>query len=126
VPALALAPGEPPLLGRTFALLVQRVPSSPFNLAFGWFGGPAAQWRGVPLPVDLGPLGAPGCLAHLAPEVAVPLALAQETARWPVAVPADPRLAGAEVPVQVAVLVPGWNAGSFVVSNAGRCRIGTR
>jgi hypothetical protein len=59
--------------------------------------GVGGNWAGVPLPIDLAPLGAPGCTWNASVALTVPLlADASGNARWPdLQMPNDAHLAGA-------------------------------
>jgi hypothetical protein len=126
VPALAAVAGSPPRIGQSFQLRLTRIPDGPANRVFGVLGTTATAWNGAPLPLALGPLGAPGCSLFVAPEVDVPLVPALQAANWLVPIPAAVAVIGVHLFVQGAVLVPGFNAAGVVVTNAGDARIGTQ
>jgi hypothetical protein len=108
-----------PRLGETFHLQLDNLPPAPVHVPFALAG------TGVPVPRDLAAFGMPGCTAYLAPVFSATLANAGGTAAWDLPVPWLTALVGASFHVQGAVLVPGWNAGSLIVSNAGRIVVGT-
>src|SRR5262249_9807287 len=64
------------------------------------------SWNGAPLPVDLAPIGMPGCLARPSNDVVTVLANNNGTARFALAIPAAPALAGFVVFQQGAVFDP--------------------
>lgn len=59
------------------------------------------SWNGVPLPLDLGSVGAPGCFAHVAPDF---LLHAGAPGPVPVFIPVDPLLNGIVLHLQWALL----------------------
>lgn len=64
-----LARGEP-LVGRVLDVGVQgAVGGSPVALALG---ASRTLWNGLPLPLDLGPIGAPTCRVNVSPDVILP------------------------------------------------------
>ncbi|MCA8952488.1 MAG: hypothetical protein KDE27_23455 [Planctomycetes bacterium] len=67
----------------------------------------------------------PGCSAWLAPVYTRPPVNMQGTATFDIAIPMSQYFVGIDFYVQAAVLVPGWNLASVVVSNAGHGRAGT-
>ena len=81
------------------------VPASP---AFWTFGASTTNWNGVPLPLDLGFLGFPGCL--LQHDLLAQVALATDAlghAELSIVVPAAPGLVGTLIPTQWFVFGPG-------------------
>jgi hypothetical protein len=126
VPALTALAGSTPRIGQQFQLRLTAIPDGPANRVFGLLGTTATAWNGAPLPLALGPLGAPGCSLFVAPEVDVPLVPALQAANWQMRIPAAVGLIGVHLFVQGAVLVPGFNAAGIVLTNAGDCRIGTQ
>jgi hypothetical protein len=124
-PALAAITGSTPRIGGQFQLQLTGIPNGSSNLAFGLLGTTATAWNGTPLPLALGPLGAPGCALFVAPEVDVPLSpTLLPFAVWPMPIPANLGLIGLDLYVQGAVLVPGFNAAGVVFTNAGHGTIG--
>lgn len=81
--------------------------------------------NGVPLPIDLGPAGAPGCrvLASMEMVVGVPIDPTGES-NLTLPIPAQPALVGASFFDQWFVLDPGANALQLVLSNGGKGIIG--
>ena len=78
---------------------------------------------GVPLPVSLAPLGFPGCQAWIAPAAGAALAYSG-SASWAVPIPMNAFVLGVDLYFQGGVLVPGWNPGGFVFTNAGHAVVG--
>jgi hypothetical protein len=125
VPALGAQAGSLPRLGQTLTLRLTNIPASPFNVPFGILSTEASAWNGNSLPVSLDPYGFTGCQAWIAPQVSYVLVNNNGTASWGIPVPIMPRLVGLDVYMQGAVLVPSWNPGGLVFSNAGHGVIGT-
>jgi hypothetical protein len=75
-----------------------------------------------PLPLDLGPLGMPGCALRVSPDVAVPLRAGAARATLPI--PANPALIDLLVHVQAVVADPAANALGVVMSDAATARLG--
>jgi hypothetical protein len=83
--------------------------------------GEGGSWNGIPLPIDLTPMGAPGCRWSTSMEVIVALSTGTTTsARWPnQTIPNDPSLRGAafydhsiwiDPPANALGLVAGWSS----------------
>src|SRR5690606_9316970 len=112
-----------PQLGSNVDFVLRRAaPGAPAALVHG---GSDASWSGVPLPFDLGALGAPGCALHCRPDVLLPAIVGpagQATVR--IAIPADPNFTGAEFFAQFLVLDPTANALGLAATAGGRGRVG--
>ncbi len=116
---VALLHGEgPPRLGTTLTLHVERVPT-PFA-ALGMLGADVGSYAGLPLPIDLGPLGLPQC--SLVTAIDAVQGLLSPT--WSFPIPASTTLLGAAFTVQAIVSDPGANPAAFVTSHGMRLRIG--
>jgi hypothetical protein len=126
VPTLAALAGSTPRVGQLFQLRLTAIPDGPANRVFGLVGTTSTAWNGAPLPLALGPLGAPGCSLYVAPEVTVRLVPALQAASWQLLIPGAVAAISVHLFVQGAVLVPGFNAAGLVVTNAGDARIGTQ
>ena len=124
-PNLASVTGSLPRLGSTFQVRLGNLPATPFNLPFGVVGFDATSWNSQPLPVSLDPFGFTGCQAWIDPAIGVTLTNTLGIASWNIAVPLDLDLIGTDFFLQGCVLVPGWNSGGIVFSNAGHGVIGT-
>jgi hypothetical protein len=125
VVTLDSAPGSLPRIGTVFQLQLLGLPTSAFNVPIGFFGFDASNWNGVPLPVSLAPLGFPGCQAWIAPAAGAALAYSGSgSASWPVPIPMNAFVLGVDLYFQGGVLVPGWNPGGFVFTNAGHAVVG--
>ena len=124
VPSLQPQNGSRPVLGAPFALRFQNLPSSPLNLVFAAFGTSDQTWGGLPLPLDLSPLGFAGCTLYVEPMILEPLSNLGGFADWTIAMPASPGLDGFEFFLQGFVLTPGFNTGGGVLSASRRCVAG--
>jgi hypothetical protein len=120
VPQLGALAGSRPVLGSTFALRFTSLPSTPLALVFATLGFSDQTWNGVPLPLDLTPLGFSACQLHVAPGVLEPLANLGGFANWNIAVPSTPALDGAVFFLQGLVLTPGFNPGGAVTTSSVR------
>ncbi|MCA8953204.1 MAG: hypothetical protein KDE27_27075 [Planctomycetes bacterium] len=121
-----IAPGDPPRFARELVCAVRNVPTGASNATIALFGTDAANWNGQPLPLSLASLGAPGCLAWLAPAFALPMLSSGNQAALTIGMPASPAAVGQQFYVQAATLVPAWNALGAVFSDAAVGHIGTR
>ncbi len=91
--APALVPQVMPALGATTVVDVTRLPAGG-GLVFLAAGLSDTTWLGVPLPVDLGPIGLTGCRGYTSVDAGIALTHTNGTATWSLAVPANPALAG--------------------------------
>lgn len=112
-----------PYLGSTAALEFAVVGGQP---AAAFLGASRTSWGGVPLPIDLGFVGAPGCVVRISLDLGVPLAPTGTTARLLVPIPAFPGLVGASAFAQVASADPAGNPLGVVLSDAVELRVGWR
>jgi hypothetical protein len=120
VPAL-VATGVP-RLGGGFQLAVVQGP--PHHLALLFWSLDASYWRGVPLPFELSPVGAPGCSLYSGTDIVSPIMLdGQGAFTAPLGVPNVPGLAGVTFFNQAAVFVP-VNALGLLTTNYGVGRFG--
>mgnify|MGYP001296829974 CR=1 FL=1 len=110
--------GPPPAVGAFGGSVVLEgaAPGSPGLLLMG---ASDAAWGAVPLPLDLGNLGAVGCSVLASPDIVVPGGPADSNGSLalPVSVPPDPHLVGATVYVQWAVIDPAANPLGLVPSD---------
>jgi hypothetical protein len=117
--------GSLPWIDDTFDVDLLQAP--PGASAFMATGFSASSWAGRPLPLDLGPFGAPGCPLRVAPFVWFPFSAGPAgTPRWRLPIPNDPRLAGLSFYNQALVLDPGANPLGAVLSDAQQGRVGIR
>ncbi len=112
--------GTLPWIGETWTMDLTRLPPSQVNVPFGVLGMSRTQWLGIPLPLDLGFAGAPGCpLLTSADTSLTPLTNTGGRATWAIPLPLDLRTLGVSFYLQAAVLDYGANALNVVVSNGG-------
>lgn len=118
-PSLGPQGNSLPQLGTTFALEVGNLPPEP-HFVVGFLATDASTWLGQPLPLDLGALGMPGCLLHIAPlgGLAYPLLSTGGSAAWPLVIPATQSLLGLQFFMQALVEAAGANAFGAVTTNA--------
>lgn len=111
--------GDRPVLGQPFTLTLRNLP--PWQPTLLLFGLSNTNWLGVPLPLDLGLLGAPGCELLVSGNAALPLFswLGERSIAW--SVPSQPALVGVRFYNQ-AVATNGWSG--LVFTNGGSGRIG--
>jgi len=111
------------IVGRTFALnLSQARPGAPALQLTGWSN---QRWGNTALPLDLRPLGAPGCKLLVSPDLMrAGVVGASGRMSVPIVLPRDSRLGGVELFSQFLVLDAGANALGLAVSNGGREVIG--
>jgi len=114
---LSAADGSRPELGGALGLTVGPVPpqSSPFLL----LGSSERSWADVALPIDLAPIGMPGCWLYTSVEFVAPMIPQGETAHALLPIPLDRGLLDKALYAQVALL-----GQESATSNGGRLRIG--
>ena len=113
-------------LGASFAMELSGL-GSPSSLGVGFVGLSRDSIVGVPLPLDLGTLGIPGCYAYNSADLSFPLGLPSGTpavTSWGVLVPNDVYFLGFDLYFQCLVLeLPGF-ARFATVSNGLAASIG--
>jgi hypothetical protein len=112
-----------PEIGVSTAYSVQNVPANALVVAV--FGFQNTSWGGVPLPLDLGPAGAPGCVVRVDPAMLTP-GVSFTNGSWGtwVGFPYDPALFGALLYSQYAAYDPAANTFGWTLSNALRSTVG--
>lgn len=121
IPAMASA--GLPWLGSSFTLSVSNVGSAPVVLTIGFSD---TVWNGIPLPFDLGLVGAAGCTLYNDIETSVSLTPLAGTASLLAAIPSDALLIGARAYAQGLVFAPGANALNFWFSDQLTATVGIR
>ncbi len=95
------------------------------RIAFLQLGASRTTWNGLPLPLALDALGAPGCQVLASGELLLPVVTdAAGTASLHLNVPADPDLAGAQLFAQWLVRDPALNPLGLIASGAAALTIG--
>ncbi|MCC6671779.1 MAG: hypothetical protein IT458_12005 [Planctomycetes bacterium] len=118
-----LRPLTPPAIAGNFDVEVRNVPATPGGV-FLLTGFSRSTYGALPLPFDLGLIGAGGCLVHCSVELtqAATATAGVATSRLPI--PNLSGLYGAEVHQQALVPDPGANAFGLTASNPLRVRVG--
>jgi hypothetical protein len=100
----------------------------PNLIGLGAIGGNGAggTWLGIPLPIDLAAIGAPGCRWSVSMAITVGLATGTTTsARWPnITVPADPAMRGSAFYDHAVFADPAANPAGLVTTWSSRWNIG--
>ena len=110
-----------PRLGGTWSLTLSGARPGP---AWLFLDTQRNAWEGIPLPLDLGPFGAPGCTLLVPGTVALAVTVsATGSALVPMQVPASASYCGVSLYTQFVIADPIHNLG-FVLSNAGDSRVG--
>jgi hypothetical protein len=125
VPQLQAANGSLPWLGEVFRIELQN--GLPTSWSVALLGRSTSDWSGIPLPLDLGALGAPGCSLLVSGDLLTLTDIdAAGRAMTSYPIPADLTLLGARFFNQVLVLDLGANLLGLVGSNGATARIGAR
>jgi PKD repeat protein len=110
-----------PQVGTTLTVNLNHLPLSAAILMVG-FSRTTSGFG--PLPLDLTPLGAPGCFGRVSPDVTIFLTGAGNAAAWNLTVPNVPAFIGQLLYNQALVLDPAFNTLGAVVSDAAGMMIG--
>jgi hypothetical protein len=119
--ATRLVPRDTPRLGRTLEVALLDLPAKSAFVVFGWSNTAIGS---VPLPIDLGSLGMPGCRAQVSPDVVLLVVGTAGEGVLSIPVPGQPALLGAAFYNQALIPDPGANPFGAVVSDAAMGRIG--
>jgi hypothetical protein len=111
-----------PEVGKSFRLGVDFVP--PNSAALLFFGASRRTWLGIPLPLELSFLGAPGCSLLVSNDILLLAPPAPMQSSILIQVPNSPSLKGAVFYNQWTVLDPRANRFGFSFTGAGRGQIG--
>jgi hypothetical protein len=112
-----------PIIGGPLSVEISNLPPNQFAAAFLLFGVSNTEWGGIPLPVDLGIIGMPGCGLQVSIDFVVPVAITGNVAPWTVQIPANEDLVNGTFYLQGLVFdSPFFPAGS--VSNGLAVTIG--
>jgi hypothetical protein len=120
-PTLGGANGSKPVLGGAF---VVEVGNLPLGIGLILFGESRTALGGLPLPLDLGLAGMPGCTLLASPDVNVLVASSGPTGTVTWNIPASPSNFGTRFYTQAFALDPLANAGGFVASNGAAGQLG--
>jgi hypothetical protein len=123
-PSLAIAGGARPWLGDTITLELTSVPQTTAALLL--VGTSRAAWGPVPLPLDLSPLGMPGCALRVNGTGILAVAVGGGRGAVPLRIPDDASLLGSRFYDQAIVVDPAANAAGATASHALEARIGGR
>lgn len=115
--------GSQPDLEETVVYTVDSAPAG--TVAIAMFGFSNTSWGGAPLPADLGPIGAPGCVLRTEPSVLFAgLVSGSGTMRQQIVIGTDPATIGVVWYSQFLVFDPPANAFGATLSNALRTQVG--
>lgn len=114
-----------PALGQNLTVWLDSLPANTLLAALA-VGLSDTAFGGLPLPLPLAALGAPGCFLHndLAIDAAMGMQLFGTVATMPIPVPTTPGLAGFTFHLQGWALAPGVNPLAIVTSNGARVVVG--
>jgi hypothetical protein len=123
-PTLGAVASSRPQLGTTLSLSVTNLPSIPTPGTM-LFGIRKDTVLGLPLPLDLAPLGAPGCRLALDPMLTFGLVGTSGSAPFALPIPNNPTLTGFAFYLQAAVVDGPANTLGLTFSNGGEAIVGT-
>jgi hypothetical protein len=124
-PQLSALPGSLPIIGQTLHLQLSNLPSTFVNLPFAAIGSSNQSFGGAPLPASMDFLGATGCTLYVSIDQQFSLTNVNGSAAWDIPIPFQLGLVGLDAFIQGAVLVPGFNPASLVVTNAAHAVVGS-
>ena len=110
-------------IGDTLQVTVDPVPTAFAGLFLGFSN---TTYQGIPLPIDLGPIGMPNCSLHVAPEAFLLCTGTGTSCNASLAVPDSNALRGAAFYLQAVVPAPTVNPGGLVMSDAVVVTVGSR
>ena len=114
--------GEPRIGGSTTYLLQNAPASSPVSMNLGFS---TTSWNGIPLPLNLAIIGAPGCLIYTDAMISLATATgAAGMAQVTVDIPAEAALVGIDAHTQFLVPDAGANPFGLTVSSAVTTHVG--
>jgi PKD repeat protein len=116
-----LLPANRPQVGTSLVVNLNNLPQSAAIMMLG-FSRTTSGFG--PLPLDLAPLGAPGCSGRVSPDATMFLTGASNAAAWSLTVPNAPIFVGQVLYNQALVLDPTVNALGAVVSDAAGMMVG--
>lgn len=115
-----------PQVGQTCTFLVSPLPTTNSHVVLGALSLEAGSVGGEPLPIDLTPIGMPGCSQYIDPILSMlyGTVAANGTATWPLYIPDEPWVLGLPFYAQCLVDAPGENPLGLVTTNALACVAG--
>lgn len=126
-PNLGTSSGEKPFLGSTFVSRVSNVLPNTLVAPILGLSNLTASGGTVPLPLDLGPIGAPGCFLRIDPFVfGSAISDGAGVATFANAIPAQASIRGFSIWMQCLCLDPTLNTLGLSVSNEVRVILGDR
>jgi hypothetical protein len=123
-PTLRSRGGSVPWIGETLELEVTGVPSGVLGVPFGMLGASRDRWLGHVLPLALDPIGMPGCVLLVAPELVQVLTHTSGVAQWTLPIPNLYVLVGQSFFVQGVILDRLTNPLGAITSDAAEATIG--
>lgn len=125
-PTLELAKEQTPAPGHHLRGRVAPIAVGPNITAVLFIGAPPEHSGRTEFPLDLGPLGMPGCILRVAPDLVMPLPVSSGSARVRIQIPDNPLLGGCRFYLQAMVSAPGANAAQRILSDAIEVCLGHR
>jgi hypothetical protein len=122
IPELTTTQDRLPWIGTPLPLQLTRVPS--ITMAILFIGAYNSTWNGVPLPLDLGTMGMPGCSLWVSGEILVPVAIAGGRGTATIPIPLDTALLSGRFFSQGFVIDPSANSVGISTSQGIACRFG--
>lgn len=115
-----------PQVGQTCTFLVTSLPTMSSHVVLGALSLEAGSLGGTPLPIDLTPIGMPGCSQYIDPILSMlyGTVAANGTATWPLYIPDEPWVLGLPFYAQCLVDAPGENSLGLITTNALACVAG--
>jgi hypothetical protein len=117
-----------PILGQSFTTRLTGL-SSGFAAGVGFVGFSDQSINGIPLPIDLAPVGIPGCIAYHSADIDMPIGLPTGnplSTTWNLSIPNDTVFLSVEIYLQ-ALALEGFGFSRFAtLSNGIAARIGDR
>ena len=99
-----------------------------FPQVLGWvlvvLGVSNTNWMGIPLPLDLGPQGMPGCSLRVSPDAVFVVGGSNGSAPWTLQFPGGASFLGMSMYAQALVFDPAANALGATVTNAAEMLLG--
>lgn len=124
VPVLAADNNDRPFVNSQFTMTIDTLPANRTCVVIGLLGFNRDQLNGTPLPLDLGVIGAPGCVLYVDPFYDALLGNHLGHVEWNIPIPDRPALLGIQFFTQAMVLDPEANPLGASFTNACEARIG--